>query len=262
MPALIVPVLAASFLGPAVRCASPGWRCWPRRCSAARARWPTASSARSGCRRRWPGRSCSCRSAWRSARWLTSLALIAAGGDDTEPTDPNAPIEQPAQTTTPAQDARDAPPAPRGGRARRPRARGRRGAPRERAERARTRRPRRERRERAERARSAASGRPTQAAPPQSRAHPRGGGTRPVGARRGASLRCRHEGLAHTPRRPAADRARGPRRRPRLLRRDVPRRTSSPSTASTTTGCRTTTRARRAASCAACTSRPTRARPS
>ena len=68
--------------------------------------------------------------------------------------------------------------------------------------------------------------------------------------------------LRHATPRPRPARARRARRRARLLHRDLPRRRLGGRGRARPTSCRTTTRARGAARCAACTSRRTRARAS
>lgn len=108
MPALIVPVLAASFLGPLFGAAFAGLALLA---SALLSRPGALADGKLG-PIRMPA------SLARSfllvsfgvalGALLTSLALVAAGGDDTEPADPNAPLEQ----TTPAQPRTTTPPAP------------------------------------------------------------------------------------------------------------------------------------------------------
>jgi hypothetical protein len=111
MPALIVPVLAASFLGPLFGAAFAGLALLA---SALLSRPGALADGKLG-PIRMPA------SLARSfllvsfgvalGALLTSLALVAAGGGDTEPADPNAPLEQTAPSTTPAQP-RTTPPAP------------------------------------------------------------------------------------------------------------------------------------------------------
>ena len=142
LPATIVPVLAASFLGPLFGASFAGLALLG---SALLSRPGALGKGRMG-PIRMPA------SLARSfllvtfgvalGAMLTSVALVAAGRTDTETVDESAPIEQ----TTPEQPPATTPPAP-------PTAAERRAAARERRERAEGRRQRRERRERAERRR-------------------------------------------------------------------------------------------------------------
>jgi hypothetical protein len=111
MPALILPVLAASFLGPLFGAAFAGLALLA---SALLSRPGALADGRLG-PIRMPAslaRSFLLLSAGVAlGALLTSLALVAAGGGDTEPSDPNAPIQQ-QETTTQQTQPRSTPPAP------------------------------------------------------------------------------------------------------------------------------------------------------
>ena len=110
LPAMIVPVMAASFLGPLFGAAFAGLTLVA---SALLSRPGALADGKLG-PIRMPA------SLARSfllvsfgvalGALLTSIALVAAGGRDTEPADPNAPIEQKQETTPPP--AATTPPAP------------------------------------------------------------------------------------------------------------------------------------------------------
>src|SRR5829696_3487223 len=114
MPALIVPVLAASFLGPLFGAAFAGLALLA---SALLSRPGALADGKLGPIRMPASLARSfllLSSGVALGALATSLALVAAGGGDTEPSDPNAPLEQkqtpPSTTTAPPRTT--TPPAP------------------------------------------------------------------------------------------------------------------------------------------------------